>query len=214
MDKVDVFVLLDNVQFKKNEFQNRNKIRTADGWMWLTVPVRFSFGDKIIDVKIDNKHDWQKKHLYTLQTNYGRADFFKEYYPQFERLYKREFDMLSPLNYETIMLIKKFFSIKSEIVMASSIPDLSNDPTQRLIDICRYFNADTYLAGAGGKGYMECSRFIDAGIKLSFQHFAHPEYEQIYGKFEPYMSSIDFIFNLGNNFDMVRVLNRDIEEYK
>lgn len=213
MDKVDVFVLLDNVQFKKNEFQNRNKIKTSNNWLWLTVPVNFNFGDKILDVKIDNRSNWQKKHLYTIQTNYGKAQFFKEYQPAIEQLYQNKYVLLSPLNTDTINLIKNLFSIKTEVVPASSIPDLNEDPTQRLLDICRYFKADAYLAGAGGKGYMEIKRFKDAGIKLLFQHFVHPEYKQVYDSFEPFMSAIDFIFNAGNNFDTVRQLNKDTEEY-
>ncbi|MBI5326779.1 MAG: WbqC family protein [Deltaproteobacteria bacterium] len=212
MDKVDVFVLLDNVQFKKNEFQNRNKIKTANNWIWFTVPVNFSFGDTISGIRIDNRHDWQKKHLHAIQTNYGKAPFFKEHQPALEELYKNEYTLLSPLNVYTINLIKTLFSIETKIVMASSIPNLSQDPTERLLDICRYFNADTYLAGAGGKGYMECERFKNAGIKLLFQHFVHPEYKQLYGAFEPFMSAIDFIFNAGNNFDLVRGLNKKLEE--
>lgn len=213
IDKADIFVLLDNVQFKKNEFQNRNKIKTANGGMWLTVPVNFNFGDKIMDVKIDNKIDFRKKHLHTIKTNYSKACFFNKYYPELERLYEKGFNILSPLNLATILFLKEVFSIKTEIIMASSISNLDDEPTQRLIDICKFFNADTYLAGAGGKGYMECNRFIDAGIKLNFQHFIHPEYEQLYGKFEPYMSAIDFIFNCGNDFDAVRRLNTSIESF-
>ena len=213
MDKVDVFVLLDNVQFKKNEFQNRNKIKTSNNCIWLTVPVNFSFGDNISDVRIDNKHDWQKKHMHALQTNYGKAMFFKDYQPALEELYKRQYAFLSLLNIDTINLIKEMFSIKTEVVTASSIQDLSEEPTERLLDICRHFNADTYQAGSGGKTYMECERFKDAGIKLLFQHFVHPEYKQLYDTFEPLMSAIDFIFNAGNNFDLVRGLNKELEEY-
>lgn len=85
--QADIFIFLDNVQFKKNEWQNRNKIRTPQGWIWLTVPVIHHFGQKIDEVKINNTVNWRKKHLQTLQTYYGRAPFFKLYFEKFENFY-------------------------------------------------------------------------------------------------------------------------------
>jgi hypothetical protein len=212
MDKVDIFVLLDTVQFKKNEYQNRNRIKNSKNWEWLTVPVMFHFGDRISEVAIDNKSDWRKKHLHTLQTNYGKADFFREYQPAFEALYEKPYENMSLLNIDTIMLLREMLSIKTEVVVASALPPMSEEPTERLLDICRHFHADAYVAGAGGKGYMECERFRDAGIKLMFQHFIHPEYGQLYGAFEPFMSALDLIFNAGGDFDIVRSMNNELEE--
>ena len=159
MKQADLFVLLDNVQFKKNEFQNRNKIKTPNKWQWLTVPVSFNFGDKINEVKINNKTNWRRKHLQAIKTNYSKAPFFKEIYPLIEALYKDNYDLLVPLNYKTIILLKNLLRIETELVWASSIQDcLSEDPTDRLIEICKYFKAKIYLAGAGGKDYMDCER--------------------------------------------------------
>jgi hypothetical protein len=105
------------------------------------------------------------------------------------------------------------FSIKTKVVVASSLPPMSEEPTERLLDICRHFHADAYVAGVGGKTYMECERFKNAGINLLFQHFVHPEYKQLYGAFEPFMSAIDLLFNAGNDFDRVRALNTNLEAY-
>jgi len=213
MDKVDVFVLLDNVQFKKNEYQNRNRIKTHDQWIWLSVPVSFNFGDLISKVRINNQQDWGKKHLQTLLTYYGKAPCYREYLPPFAELYHSAGDSLADLNMGTIELIRKIFAIDTEIVRASDIPGLSEEPTARLLDICRHFKADTYLAGAGGKRYMECDRFKAAGLKLLFQNFVHPEYPQINGPFVPYMSALDYILNTGGDFTRIRQLNQELEAY-
>lgn len=213
LDKADVFVLLDNVQFKKNEYQNRNRIKTHDQWIWLSVPVSFNFGDLVSGVRINNQQDWRRKHLQTLLTYYGKAPFYRDHLPAFAELYADTGDSLADLNMATIELIRKIFAIDTKIVRASDIPGLSEEPTARLLDICRHFKADTYLAGAGGKGYMECEKFKDAGLKLLFQNFVHPEYTQINGPFVPYMSAIDYIFNTGGDFTRIRELNQELEAY-
>ncbi|HCC54240.1 MAG TPA: hypothetical protein DEQ20_04850, partial [Desulfobulbaceae bacterium] len=162
---------------------------------------------------INNQQDWAKKHLQTLLTYYGKAPFYREYLPAFAELYHSAGDSLADLNMGTIELIRKIFAIDTEIVRASDISGLSEEPTARLLDICRHFKADTYLAGAGGKGYMECDRFKAAGLKLLFQNFVHPEYPQINGPFVPYMSAIDYIFNTGGDFTRIRELNKELEAY-
>lgn len=201
MAKVDLFILLDTVQFKKNEFQNRNKIKTSSGWQWLTVPVCFRFGDKINEVKINNTLNWKKKHLHSIKTNYGKAPFFGELCPLLEDLYSSEYKLLSDLNYDTIKLIKNLFQINSKIILASSLPPLREEATDRLIDICKIYNADTYLAGAGGKNYMKCQKFEKEGIKLQFQNYIHHDYHQLFESFEPYMSSLDYLCNHGQEIN-------------
>ncbi len=79
IERSDIFVFLDNVQFKKNEWQNRNKIKTSEGWQWLSVPVIHKFMQKISEVKINNTVWWGKKHLNALVTNYSKAPFFKDH---------------------------------------------------------------------------------------------------------------------------------------
>lgn len=207
MDKADLFVLLDNVQFKKNEFQNRNRIKTHDQWAWLTVPVSFKFGDLISEARINNQQDWRKKHLQTLLTYYGKAPFFRDFQPAVTSFYAASDDFLAELNAASIDLIRKIFAINTKVVIASDIPGLSTEPTERLLDICRYFEADTYIAGAGGRDYMECGKFDAAGINLVFQDFIHPEYHQINGPFIPYLSALDYIFNNGGDFAPIRSLN-------
>ncbi|MGA1198811.1 MAG: WbqC family protein, partial [Candidatus Latescibacterota bacterium] len=194
--RADRFVMLDIVQFKKNEFQNRNKIKTAQGWQWLTVPVRFKFPMSIAEVPINNDITWRNKHLQALISNYTKAPFFKDYFSLFERLFQQEWQMLTDINRATIDLIVQALGITTPLDDASQW-HLSNDPTGRLVDICKHLHADTYLAGAGGHDYMDLAQFDAAGIRVEFQSFTHPTYTQNFGNFEPYMSTIDLLFNHG-----------------
>ena len=196
IDQADLFVILDNVQYKKNEFQNRNKIKTAQGWRWLTVPVKYHFPQKINEVKINNQIDWKRKHLNALISNYNKSTFFKNYSQFFEEVYSNNWNFLADLNTYIIKWLIEFFSIETKMLKASDL-QLSEESTQRLIDICNLVKADTYLAGAGAHNYMDVGLFESAGIKIIFQKFQHPIYQQLFGNFEQYMSVIDLLFNHG-----------------
>lgn len=202
IDKSDCFVFLEQVQYKPREYQNRNKIRTKDGWMWLTVSI-MSKGlnrQKICDVKIDNDSDWQKKHWRSLTVWYGRAKFFKDYFSFFEDVYTRRWEKLIDLNIHIIKYLLKELKIETSLYYESEI-DISSQGTDRIIEICKKFKADTYLSGIGGRDYLEEGKFVQAGIKLEYQNFIHPAYHQRYieGKdfFLPYMSALDLLFNKG-----------------
>lgn len=205
MDSCDVFVLLDNVQYKKNEYQNRNRIKTSNGWQWLTVPASYKFPQKINEVMIDNRVNWQKKHLYSLQTNYGKSPCFEKYINHFKDFYDRQWDLLSEANIASVMLLRGLLDMKSDIVIASEIGGLSDEPNQRLIDICKRLGADTYLAGKDGKTYMDSNMFRHVGIDVIFQEFNHPIYKQLFNEFEYSMSVIDLIFNCGDeSMDIIK----------
>jgi hypothetical protein len=193
----DVFVFLDDVQFKKNEFQNRNRIKTAEGASWLTVPVIHHFPQLISEVEINNRRDWRKKHLRTLDMNYRKAPYFDNFFPLFASGLTRDWEYLSPLNIYSIEKISKALGIKKRFIKSSELAPLENGATDRLIDICRKLGADTYISGAGGRSYLELGKFDEAGIKVQFQEFNHPVYPQLYGKFEPYLSVVDLLFNCG-----------------
>jgi hypothetical protein len=204
MDRADTFVLLDDVQFKKNEWQNRNRVRNANGSQWITVPVSFDFGDTIDQVRIDNHGRWEKKHLKSLETNYAKAPFFQEYFPFFRETYSRRWDRLSDLNVHIIDFFKSSLGIEAELRLSSDM-GIRSSGTRRLVDICERLGADAYLAGEGGREYMDIRVFGDKGIDLEFQRYEHPEYEQVYDGFEPFMSVVDLLFNHGKrSLDIIR----------
>ena len=194
----DAFVFLDNVQYKDREYQNRNRIRVKEGCMWLTVPVLKN--DKpypnISDVRIDNFQDWRKRHWRAICINYSRLPFFVKYGSFLEELYKKEWDRLVDLNVSVINYILGSLEIDKPVYFESKL-NIKTKNTQRIIDICKALKADTYFSGIGGKDYLQEGAFGANGIKLVYQDFQHPEYNQRYAPFMPLMSAIDLLFNHG-----------------
>jgi len=197
MDRAEVFVLLDTVQYEKNGWQNRNKIKTSKGWQWLTVPVTYKFPAKICEVRIDNKARWGKKHWQALVTNYSRAPYFDAYAGFFEETYRDTWDMLVDVNLHVLKFLKDALGIRTELKLASEMEPTREDPNGRLVDLCLQVGADTYLAGAGGKDYMDLEAFGREGIEVVFQEYEHPVYPQLYGDFVPNLSVVDLLFNCG-----------------
>lgn len=196
IDKADIFVILDNVQYKKNEWQNRNRIKTINGWQWLTVPVLYKFPEKINEVKVNNKVDWRRKHFQALLTNYAKAPYFSLYKGELKEIFEKEWNILSDINTHLIKYFLKVLGIKTKVVIASQF-DLSDEPSERLIDICKIVNADKYLSGKDGINYMKTERFKEEGIELMFQEFEPPVYDQMFGDFVIGLSIIDLLFNYG-----------------
>ena len=201
IDKIrasDVFVYLERVQYKKREYQNRNRIKTKDGPLSLAVPVKTKdkYDQLICDVEIDNTDDWRKKHWRAIEVNYHKAPHFNDHKDFFEDLYLREWRMLAPLNEHIIGYILEYLQIVTPIQSDLAL-DVHAKSTDRIIEICKAVGADAYLSGAGGKSYLEEEKVASHGIRLSYQDFKHPEYPQLYGEFIPYLSTIDLLFNCG-----------------
>lgn len=204
IDRSDIFVILDNVQYKKNEWQNRNRIKTAQGWQWITVPVLYRFPERIDEVRINNGVDWRRKHLTAIETNYRRTPYFMKYIPYFEDIYRKDWERLVDINITLIRMLMDLFGIKKKIFTASEF-ETRDEPDGRLIDLCRSAGADTYLSGKDGPKYMDMETFDKAGIKVVIQDFKHPVYPQLYEGFEPNLSCIDILFNCGENgMEMIR----------
>jgi len=202
MAGVDLFVYLDDVQFKKNEWQHRNRIRNSSGRQWLSVPTSYRFPQLITEVAIAEGLDWRKDHLNALNACYGKAPFYKQYIPQFERFFEenRGFKTIDKLNIASSELLRGILGVSTKTVTSSGFA-FTGVSTERLVNICRHFGADTYLAGAGGRDYMDLSLFEKAGIAVEFQEFAPPVYPQHWSRapqdFIPGLSAIDLIFNCG-----------------
>ena len=196
IDQADVFIMLDTVQFKKNEWQNRNRIRTAKGWQWLTVPVLQHFGQRIDEVLINPTVTWKAQHLRALDMHYTRAPYRDQYLPQLRELYAASWTKLSPLNEATVRWLLKAYGITTPVHSASEYR-AREEPTDRLIDLCRAVGATQYLAGPGAEHYMDKPRFEAAGIRLEIQAFTHPRYRQMYELFEPNLSALDLLLIQG-----------------
>lgn len=205
LDRADIFVLLDNVQFKKNEWQNRNRIKGAKGAQWLTVPVSFHFGDKIRDVSICRHHNWPHQHLRALGTCYGRATHFDETFNFCKSLIDYPWQKLSDLNVALLRSLTRTLGTTTRILLASDLDPLTEDRDGRLVELCQHLGADTYLAGHGGRGYMHLERYRSAGIEVVFQDYRHPSYPQLFGEFVPQLSVLDLLFNCGpDSLEIIR----------
>jgi len=197
IDKADVFVLLDNVQFKKNEWQNRNKIKTANGWQWLTVPVMYKFPQLINEVGINNKDKWKHRQRQAIISNYKKATDWALLEDFFEEIFSSEWQSISQLNIHLVKRLVDVLGIKTPLYVASELGEFPEAPDERLIALTKHFDADVYLAGGGGKGYMDMEKYTKAGLEVIFQEYEHPVYDQLFGEFEPFMSVIDLIYNHG-----------------
>ena len=192
------FVFLDDVQFEKNGFQNRNKIRTYDGEMWLTVPVKVKSQTLLKDVKINYSTDWINKHKKSIIQNYKKAEFFDNYWFELEKIYDEKFEYLVELNIEVIKFLFDKLKIKTKTLFSSEL-DISDKGSNRILEICKNLNADRYISGISGKKYLLIDDFERQKIKLEFQNFQHPTYEQVFDPFYPNMAMIDLLFNEGDN---------------
>jgi hypothetical protein len=199
LQKSDVFILYDDVQYDKGGWRNRNKIKTAKGNQWLTIPVRVKFLQKplIYEVKIDNTSNWRKNHLLSLHSNYTKADFFKDCIGIFEEAYNKEWEYLAEIDIYFITRIAEYLGIDVKKIKRSSQLNPKGDKMERLINLCKSFGADTFYEGYAGKNYIDDKMFEREGIKVIYQEYKHPVYQQLYGEFIPYLSVVDLLFNCG-----------------
>lgn len=195
----DVHVVLDHVQFEKNSFTNRNKVRTPDGWCWLTVPVRTAgkFRDLPINqLEIATERHWAAKHWATLQANYAHAPYFAAHSRFFEKIYSRSWTRLADLNREITGYLLDAFGIRSKLYFSSQM-DVSGKKDELVLNLCRTLGATVYLSGPLGRNYLHEDLFHQQGIGVRYDDYHHPAYLQTYSGFEPYMAAIDLLFNAG-----------------
>ena len=194
----ELFVLYDDVQFDKGGWRNRNRIKTPQGPLWLTVPVLTKGGGfpLIRDVKINKAERWAERHVKSLCQNYARAPHFERYAPELFQLLEKKHDYLLDLNLELLNWIRQQLGIPTPFVLSSSL-GIPGSSVDRLLAILAHFGATRFYEGAAGRDYIDPKRFEQAGITIEFQDYRHPVYPQLHGEFVPYLSVIDLLFNVG-----------------
>lgn len=201
MDQVDAFVLLDSVQFEKQSWQHRNRIKTPSGLQWLTVPVIWNgrFGQLIRDVEI-REPDFCRKHSRAIELNYRRTKYFDQYYPELFNILSAQSRgvLLAELNHLIIRWFCRMLGIQSRIFLSSEM-NQSGRRSELLVNLCRFLAADYYLSPLGSSAYLcdDLRLFEDVGVEVGFQHYEHPEYCQLFPPFIPYASALDLLFNEG-----------------
>lgn len=206
---VDEFIIYDDMQFTKNDWRNRNKIKTPNGTEWLSIPVGQNINRKIRDVVIADHH-WQLKHWRSIEGNYRRATYFDEIASILEPIYKQsQHTNLSSLNRQLIEVICNYLEINTKITNSWDY-HLIDGKTERLADICRQAGATEYISGPAAKDYLENEVLEALNIKLSwFDYSDYPEYNQLWGQFEHSVSILDLLFNCGkNSSDFMKSLKR------
>ena len=198
INRCDVFILLDNVPYSKNYFLNRNKIKTANGWTWLTVPVIFKGNShKIIkEIEIDNRSDWGKKHWLSIYYSYKNSSYFDTYADVFEHFYKQEWRYLVEASTHLLFSLLRMLNIKTPIRMASTL-GVEGRKEELILNICKSVQAEEYLSGPDGRNYLNLGLWQENKVKVEFHDYLHPQYRQLHGEFLPHMSVIDLLFNCG-----------------
>jgi hypothetical protein len=199
LNRSDVFVYYDDVQYDKHGWRNRNRIKTQDGLLWLTVPVRIGgLGpQKILDVEIDGRTAWARKHVTSIRQAYARAPFLGRYLPALEELLERRWERLVDLDLACAALMAQWLGLSRRVERSSAL-QIDGEQTERLINICRRFGATRYLSGDAAAAYLDVDQFANAGIEVEWQRFAHPTYPQLHGAFIPYLSALDAVLNCGD----------------
>lgn len=200
ISKSDTFVVLDNVQFRKNYYQNRNKIRNRERWVWLTVPIKkHSLNTKIIDIEISYNQKWQEKYFTLLKLSYKDTKYFEKYFPDIKKIIDKKYKYLSDLNIDLIKFILKCFGIKKRIIKSSDLDlgTINSGGSDVVLKHCLKLGTKKFLSGQYGKDYLKLDDFKKNGIKVIFHKFKHPVYHQLAKPFIPEMSSIDLLFNYG-----------------
>ncbi len=194
----DEFVFFNQVQYLPKDWNNRNKIKTPTGAVWLTVPVlRKGYLEmKVSEIEINNSLPWKRKHWRSIAANYGKAPYFDIYAPFFEDVYQREWRYLADLDEYMLRWFLEVLGIQVKLAKASDF-DFVGAKSDLVLDMCRQLRADVYIFGALGEDYANTEEFKSAGIKVMFQDYHHPVYPQLHGDFISHLSIIDLLFNCG-----------------
>jgi len=201
INMVDEFVLYDDMQYTRRDWRNRNKIKTANGSRWLTIPVEVKgkYFQSIKDTKVSDS-SWSEKHWNIIKQNYSKAKYFNDFKEIFEPLYlSGSEESLSLINYKFILAINEILNINTKILWSSDF-DLADGKTERLLGLCKDCKATEYISGPAAQGYLDESLFEEENIKVSWMEYnGYLEYTQLYPPFEHAVTVLDLIFNEGPN---------------
>lgn len=207
----DLFCYFDVVQYQTKDYNNRNKIKTHNDAIWLSVPVesKHHFEKSVGEIRIV-QNGWQRKHFMSIKLAYQKAAYYKDYGPALEDiLIGQTFETLSGLNFAMLRFLMRCLAIGTPVVKAS---DYSFQGTKGdlVLDMCVKLKADVYIFGAQGRNYANVGDFRAAGVEPWFQNYRHPVYRQLHGEFQPYMSVIDLLFNEGSRSRELLLSGNDV----
>lgn len=201
INRADVFVFYDDVQYDKHGWRNRNRIKNRQGGQWLTIPVH-SKGvvvehTPINQVEIDWREEWSARHLRAIRENYSKAPFFKTYSPWLDEIYQRRPTLLADFTIPlAIEIAQRLGNCHTKFVRSSTL-QVSGQKTDRLIQILTQIGATHYISGPSARSYIEDDQFQNAGITLEYMEYNYPEYPQLYPPYDPFVTVLDLLFMTG-----------------
>jgi hypothetical protein len=198
MRRADVFVYYDDVQYDTHGWRNRNRIKTQHGPAWLTVPVRHRGlgAPRVLDVEIDNRTAWARKHLASIRQAYARAPFLEAHYPALAAILSRPWQRLVDLDLALAAMLAAALGVEAQVVRSSTL-GIDGERSERLLGICERFGATTYVSGDSARSYLDEALFARHGVAVEWQAYEHPVYPQQHGAFVPYLSAVDLLLNCG-----------------
>src|SRR5260370_4203789 len=201
IQKADVFVFYDCVQFDRHGWRNRNRIKTAQGTQWLTIPVlskgHLKQSTSIRRIPICWNRDWNATHWSILSRAYGDAPFFSQYAPAFEKAYASHPELLADFTIELTVTIAQQLGLNRTQFIRSSALGAEGAKTDRVIDILKKVRATHYISGPAAKSYLDHAKFDQAHIGVECMEYLYPEYEQLHPPFDPQVSILDLLFMKG-----------------
>ncbi len=201
--KADLFVFYDDVQYDKNGWRNRNRIKTSQGLQWLTIPVRTKGsvveGIPINRIEVSWDKPWNLHHWRAIQFAYRKTPFFDEYKDFFEDMYSRQPILLADFTIQTTIELARIIGIThTKFMRSSELIGIEGEKTDRIISILEHVGADHYISGPSAREYIEVEKFQYAGIQLEYMRYDYSEYNQLYPPYEPQVSIIDLLFMTGS----------------
>jgi hypothetical protein len=196
IDDVDLFIFLEDVEYSRGTWRNRNRIKTPQGLRWLTVPVHHRMGMLIQDVEIDYKLGWVDKHIASLRQSYSKAPHFERYANPIFDILARRLRTISELNVALTRELMRMLAIDTPTRLSSDI-QASGQKDERVLSLLRAMGATHYLSGPAAKDYIVPARFAETGIALSYKSYQYTPYPQLHGVFESQVTVLDLLFNCG-----------------
>ena len=198
MAYADLFVYMDDVQYTRKDWRSRNQIKVNGQGHWLSVPVKkMPLGTKLAEIEISYDEPWQQKHLSSIRLAYCNTPFFQPLFDEVSAQIEVAPKYLWQLDVALAAVMARHLSIQTPIAYSSSAPRITADKNARIVEICKYFEADYLYDGKSAADFIDTSLFDAQGVKVVFQDYKHPIYAQGAGDFVPYMSALDLLFHAG-----------------
>jgi WbqC-like protein len=202
INRADLFIFYDDVQYDKRGWRNRNQIKTPKGKQWLTIPVNSRGAQTenipIHQIRIAWDSSWSQNHLKAIQHSYAKAPHFSRYTALFENFYQRHDEFLADFTIDfTIALARELGNEHTRFLRSSELAGIDGQKTDRLIQILQVVDATHYISGPSARDYIEKEKFDSAGIRLEYMEYNYPEYPQLYPPFDPHVSILDLLFMTG-----------------